>query len=123
MFWGGLILCAPFFVFPKRKLTVGGIERNPWEQLKEPLLELVREAKVTNIYLRKQATAQFKYTTSQATQYRDPDFKKALIGVSGLQACMPAPRQVRLHPIFHGEMLQHFALNLTVFVASLVLSG
>jgi hypothetical protein len=44
--------------------------------------ELAKEAKVTNFMLRKQATAQFKYTSSQATQYRDPGFKKALIQVS-----------------------------------------
>lgn len=65
------------------------------ELLRAPLLELVRqqdvlvrqqdvvakELRVTNTYLRNGATSQFKYTSSQATQHRDPTFKSTLIQV------------------------------------------
>lgn len=52
------------------------------ESLRGPLLELVRQQKVTNTYLRNSATLQYKYTTSQATQHRDPTFKQSLVQVS-----------------------------------------
>jgi hypothetical protein len=67
------------------------------------LLELVRqqdvvakELRVTNTYLRNGATTQFKYTSSQATQHRDPTFKSTLIKVRRgtspqLNCCMPSP--------------------------------
>lgn len=58
------------------------------EPLRAPLLELVRqqgvvarELRVTNMYLRHGANSQYKYTSSQATQHRDPTFKSTLIKV------------------------------------------
>jgi uncharacterized coiled-coil protein SlyX len=53
------------------------------ELLREPLLEMVGELRVTNTYLRNSACWQFKYTSSQATQHRDPNFKQALIEAYG----------------------------------------
>jgi hypothetical protein len=49
----------------------------------------VRELRVTNTYLRNSACWQFKYTSSQATQHRDPNFKQALIEVRSCQCCKP----------------------------------
>jgi len=43
----------------------------------------VNELRVTNTYLRNSACLQFKYTSSQATQHRDPNFKQALIEAYG----------------------------------------
>ncbi len=59
--------------------------------LREPLLEIVSELRTTNTYLRNSACWQFKYTSSQATQHRDPSFKQALIEVRSCQCCKPPP--------------------------------
>jgi len=58
--------------------------------------ELAKQAYVTNLLLRNQAAAQFKYTTSQATQHREPGFKEALIEAYGCGA----PEG----PEFHGKL-------------------
>jgi hypothetical protein len=55
------------------------------KELAKEAKELAKEAKVTNFLLRKQATAQFKYTSSQATQYRVPGFKNTLIQEYGCE--------------------------------------
>jgi hypothetical protein len=55
---------------------------------------LVNELRVTNTYLRNSACWQFKYTSSQATQHRDPWFKQALIEVRSFQCCKPSPTQI-----------------------------
>ena len=96
--------------------TGGGHSFPSLEPLRAPLLELVRqqdvlvrqqdvlvrqqdvvakELRVTNTYLRNGATSQFKYTSSQATQHRDPTFKSTLIKVRRgtspqLNCCMPS---------------------------------
>jgi hypothetical protein len=85
--------------------------------LREPLLEIVRqqdqmvrqqdqmvrqqdafvnELRVTNTYLRNSSCSQFKYTSSQATQHRDPNFKQALIEVRSCQCCKPPPPKITL---------------------------
>jgi hypothetical protein len=77
------------FLMAIMKFPAGGNGASP---LMEPLMELVHEARVTNFYLRHHATARYKYTTSQATQHQDPNFKKALIEVS-LPAALHASTQ------------------------------
>ena len=56
----------------------------------------VNELRVTNTYLRNSACSQFKYTSSQATQHRDPNFKQALIEVRSCQCCKPSPPKMTL---------------------------
>jgi hypothetical protein len=56
----------------------------------------VSELRVTNTYLRNSACWQFKYTSSQATQHRDPNFKQALIEVRSSQCCKPSPPTLTL---------------------------
>jgi hypothetical protein len=56
----------------------------------------VNELRVTNTYLRNSACWQFKYTSSQATQHRDPNFKQALIEVRSCQSCKPLPPKLTL---------------------------
>ena len=56
----------------------------------------VNELRVTNTYLRNSACLQFKYTSSQATQHRDPNFKQALIEVRSCQSCKPLPPKLTL---------------------------
>jgi len=56
----------------------------------------VNELRVTNTYLRNSACLQFKYTSSQATQHRDPNFKQALIEVRSCQCCKPSPPKMTL---------------------------
>lgn len=80
------------------------------ELLRAPLLELVRqqdvvakELRVTNTYLRSGANSQYKYTSSQATQHRDPNFKSALIEVRSWQ-CMPPYMQPKAVTPIHTGM-------------------
>jgi hypothetical protein len=75
----------------------------------------VSELRVTNTYLRNSACLQFKYTSSQATQHRDPNFKQALIEVRSCQCCMPLPPKMTL-------LLALCALEPTVLVVSAVIS-
>jgi hypothetical protein len=84
-------------------LSGGGQVGLSLELLREPLLEIVRqqaavvrqqdavvsELRKTNAYLRHSACWQFKYTSSEATQHRDPNFKQALIEVRSCQSCKP----------------------------------
>jgi hypothetical protein len=74
----------------------------------------VSELRVTNTYLRNSACWQFKYTSSQATQHRDPNFKQALIEVRSSQSCKPPPPKTLL--------LALCALEPTVLVVSAVIS-
>jgi hypothetical protein len=41
-------------------------------------------AKAMNLLLRSQYSCRFRYTSSQATQFRDPNFRATLIAVSSL---------------------------------------
>lgn len=75
----------------------------------------VSELRVTNTYLRNSACLQFKYTSSQATQHPDPNFKQALIEVRSCQCCMPLPPKMTL-------LLALCALEPTVLVVSAVIS-
>ena len=69
------------------------------ELLREPLLEIVRQQKVTNTYLRNSASNQYRYTSSQATQHRDPTFKQALVEVITWRCRMQPPlTAAREHP-------------------------
>ena len=74
----------------------GGLDALFVQSLREPLVEMVNELRVTNTYLRNSASMQFNYTSSQATQHRDPNFKRALIEVSSCQSCKPPPPQLTL---------------------------
>jgi hypothetical protein len=103
--------------------VAGGAHVQPsLELLREPLLEMVRqqnafisELRVTNTYLRNSACWQFKYTSSQATQHRDPNFKQALIVVRSCQSCKPPPPKLTL-------LLAPCAYEPTVLVVSAVTS-
>lgn len=72
------------------------------ESLRGPLLELVRQQKVTNTYLRNSATLQYKYTTSQATQHRDPTFKQSLVQVRSWRCRMRPPSHLHWRDPFPG---------------------
>lgn len=109
------------FILLLGSVAGGGHVALSLQLLREPLLEIVRqqdeivselresrqqesrqqdafvnELRVTNTYLRNSACLQFKYTSSQATQHRDPNFKQALIEVRSCQCCKPSPPKMTL---------------------------
>ena len=111
--------CSPILLLGS--VAGGGHVALSLQLLREPLLEIVRqqdeivdelresrqqesrqqdafvnELRVTNTYLRNSACWQFKYTSSQATQHRDPNFKQALIEVRSSQSCKPSPPKLTL---------------------------
>jgi hypothetical protein len=90
------LLREPLLEIVRQQDQIVGELRESRQQESRQQDAVVNELRVTNTYLRNSACWQFKYTSSQATQHRDPNFKQALIEVRSSQCCKPPPPKLTL---------------------------